>query len=270
MHKIAFWRTVAAGYLYVFTQLGRFFRTAGPWMAAFIALFAVGIPVSIVLPTTATQLALGITALLLMIAGYNAFAVAWHRLILLGEAHGFGENFRFGRREFRFLAYSVICVLVLALPGLALALAATLLTALIVKMTGIPQLSLVGVAAVAVLGIAVYAGAARLMLVLPAISVDEAAPYLTRTWQRTRRNTLRLFFGMLLCGVPLGLLGAGIDAASRHLAPDNIAVALLMQGVLLIANFLGLAVYVGFLSFAYDQLGGLTSHTAEQPHDPEA
>src|SRR4051812_12878937 len=118
MRKIAFWRSVAAGYVGALAQPRRFLQVAGPWIAAFAALLALGVAVEAALPTAATQAAFGVTLVLLVVAGYNAFAVAWYRWLLLGEARPFGENLRFGRRELRFVGYSLAAILVLALPAL--------------------------------------------------------------------------------------------------------------------------------------------------------
>jgi hypothetical protein len=263
MRKIAFWRTVAAGYLFVFGQLGRFIRIAGPWIVAFIVLFAVAIPVTIVVPTRATSVALGATALLLMMASYVAFSVAWHRAILLGEQRPFGENFRFGRREWRFLGFGIVCVLLILVPA-ALIVAASAVFGVIAGSLGVENGKAAGVVILSLVVLVVYATSARLMLAFPAVAVDEGPPYLARAWARTRGNALRLFFGMVICALPLSLLTSLLDAAAGKLAAENAAFALAAQAVLLIANFLGVAVYVGFLSFAYDQLGGITSDPAHQ------
>ena len=242
-------------------QPGAFLRIAGPWMAAFVALLAVGAVVVTLVPTPATEAALGITSILLVAAGYNGFAVAWHRRRLLGEARPFGENLRFGRAELRYSAYGTLCFLVPALPAAALGL---------LLMAALPPVFAAAALAGAVVAIVFYGAASRLMLALPSIAVDEGAPYMARAWQRTRGNTLRLFFGMLACALPLLLVAAAIDALARR-GPEAAPFAIVVEAALLFINFLALAVCVGFLSSAYEQLGGTVRarRGAPPPRPPE-
>jgi hypothetical protein len=185
-------------------------------------------------------------------------------MILLGEELPFGANFRFGRREWRFLFYGLGCALIVALPAMVIATAASVAVGVVAKAAGIESGWFLVAPVMIAVGLFVYPVVARLMLVLPAIAVDEGPPYLARAWARTRGNALRLFFGMIICALPLSLLTSLVDMAAGKIAPDNTAVTLVIQAILLIANFLAVAVYVGFLSFAYDQLGGVTSRPAEE------
>ncbi|HVA14093.1 MAG TPA: hypothetical protein VNF99_12640 [Stellaceae bacterium] len=101
VEKILFWRTIYRSYAFVFTDLGRFVRICGAW-AVVNTFFAVAVLVSahwgLKAPGFLALIAWGIVR----IAGTTAFAVAWHRLILIGEVPELRHTIRFGLREFRF------------------------------------------------------------------------------------------------------------------------------------------------------------------------
>jgi hypothetical protein len=270
--KIAFWRTVADSYRHAF-DVRRLLRIAGPWIVAYLALLLVGLPVAALVPTAATDLALSVTSLLLMIAAQNAFAVAWQRSLLLRERLAFGDSFRFGRREWRFFFCYVATVLAALVPFAVASMVLKLVTGVIAQLTGIEAIGVVGAVASLVAGVVICGWASRFGLALPAAALDDAPPYLTRAWQLARGNTVRLLLGTILCVVPTAAVMTGLAYAARTFFPGEAVVEVVLETVFFIGNFVGLAAYLGFLSFAFRQLHGADRQGVRsrgEPYRPQA
>lgn len=272
MEKIAFWRTVAEAYRHAL-DVRRLLRIAGPWLVADLALRLVGLPVAALVPTPATDMALSVTGFVLMLAAQNAFAVAWQRGLLLRERLAFGDSFRFGRREWRFFFCYVATVLAAVVPFAVASMVLKLVTGLIAQLTGIEEIGVVGAVASVVAGVIICGWAARFGLALPAAALDDPPPYLTRAWQRARGNTVRLLLGTILCVLPTALMLLGLAYAARELLPGGAVVEIALETVVFAGNFVGLAAYLGFLSFAFRQLHGADRQQVRdsgEPYRPQA
>lgn len=266
MRKIAFWQTMGDAYGFLFDNLQRFFNLAALWLLGLLVLGAAALGFFLISP--ALGAAIGLAALIFYVAAGVAFSVAWHRAILRGEPSISPAGLHFGRREWRFLGYGLLITLII---GVALAAAAGVLSVFAVAMMAAAGPAGVIFFVLPVLAaIAGWALCSRLMLALPAVAVDEETDLLSTAWARGRGNGVRLFFGPLLCALPLFIAEAvfraivhvafGLQywASAPHHKLALLAAAPLAQGLLtaltIIVYFLQLALTVGFLSFAYRQL----------------
>lgn len=190
---------------------------------------------------------------------YAIFAVAWHRLILLGPAEAPRVVPSWTQRHWRFFGYSLlvtvlIMVLMLAFAGVpALILeaidASRLLTILIAS---------VGMLAGAVVGL-------RLCAVFPAIAV-ETAHGLGDAMKLTAGQGLRIFAGVVLIFIPFVV----IEAILQFLLPDPssipsnsetgavlaLAPTMVRFGINTVMNYVSAAVLISFLSIAFQHLSG--------------
>ncbi len=187
-----------------------------------------------------------------------AFAVAWHRASLIGQAANSGEPAQLGRRELRYL-------------GMLLGLLATLILILILGgilyllASGSPaEIAAAGPALRWLTGALLLVGlffGVRFMLVFPAIAIGDRAVSLKRSWQLTRGNGLRLFIAFLASCLPLMLLkyavvvSAGYALSSDSSRPRLPELAILMP-LFLVLDFLNTAAAVGFMSRAYEAFTG--------------
>jgi hypothetical protein len=214
-------------------------------------------------PGQAVLVLLGLLFTLADLVPYVIFAVAWHRLILLGAGSVAPERWTaWRRRHWRFLGYaialSLIAMLPFSLPSL-LALGGSALPGVIVP------------ASVAAMVVAVWLSL-RLGLVLPAQAI-EARYGFADSWRQMRGHCL----GLLLCllviqlvvllpaGVVLGALGGPGDpeaaAALMTEAGEGADGVLLLQvlpsfALAQVMVYLGTAAGVTALSLAFRSLTG--------------
>jgi len=282
MRKIEFWETLGDSYRFVFADVMRFVRLAGAWIALCAAVaIALGLYAHFA-PMPGNRMTLvGVrSALLLPLAaiglvrfvGLTAFAVSWHRSILLADVPR-GFNFRFGRRELRYFSYGWGLMATVAMVLAVLAFAAGTILGLLLGISGLiesaphPAIRALTFAIPALAGMIIFiAIGLRIVLGLPAIAVDEPRGVLRRGWDRSRGNAWRLFFASLLCLLPMEMIGGAVNSVApmilRHPGPGWTAarIAALAIGTILFyfLLFLGDAVWVAFLSNAYRQLVAAT------------
>lgn len=256
MRKIAFWRTVGDAFRFLFGNPTRFFILSGGWLVAIVVTFVV----TLLLFSVSTVLAyfvLIIGAVLFYFGGVLAFAVAWHRAILCGEAPRM--SLRYGPREWRFMGYSLLIGLVflgtaiaggIVFGGLAVGLAASGRAGGIVAILS------------PIVAIVAWGVCARLSLALPAAAVDEPGGQLKTAWRRGKGNAIRLFFGPIVCAIPVIIVQTvlqflmGPPFWQAGMAHSMTALPLTVSLLDVILYYVQAAVTVGFLSFSYRQLTG--------------
>ncbi len=253
MRKIAFWRTFGAALRFTFADRARLFHVLEPRVIAAGLVLVLGdllgtLRVDLLLVLAATWFA--------VLIAFASFAVAWHRAILLGPGEAARDGLRIGRRDWRFLGYSIAIPLLVGVPlGMAASLA-TFAIVIVAKLGGLSALSpaLVGLAmrlAAALGGAAIMA---RLALVLPAIAVDEPGASLSRAWKLGRGNAWRLAAGWLLCLAAFAPVVFLYLLLATGVAAESLSLQLVLGLGLMALEFLEFAVAVAFLSLAYRQL----------------
>jgi hypothetical protein len=251
--KIALWRTIAAAYRFTFGDVGRFLRISAIWLGLQLALQAVGAAMG---PEGAALAALHFVLRILAVAGSTAFSVAWCRAILMSETSGGWATLRFGRREWRFLGNSILIGLIVVLPGIPFGWAVASGSLPINLESFSSWQAIVALSAIGVL-MALIA-VSRLSLAFPAVAVEETGEVLDQAWKRGRGNTVRLFLGWIIGGVPFSAINVA-TSYEPQLHQATSAFGLITVELLTISDFFGLAVTAGFLSYSYQQLSGYSS-----------
>ena len=173
-------------------------------------------------------------------------------------------SLHFGRREWRFLGYSLLISLIFG--GAALT-GALVLGALAVGMRAMFGAAAIVVAALSpIVAIVAWGICARLSLALPGAAVDAPGGQLGTAWRLGKGNAVRLFFGPIACAVPIVIvqlvlqlvLGPPFWRAGMAHAMTAFPLTLSLLDVILV--FAQTAVTVGFLSFSYRQLAGGVAH----------
>lgn len=215
-----------------------------------------------------------ILSFVLMIAGfvpYTLFGVAWHRLTLLGPAHGAPATFPSWRpRHLRFLGYVMVATALVYVATIP----ATIMLAWVEHQAGAAHgasVFMIVVALAAVFGLLYVL--LRFSFVFPAVAVDERYT-LANSWAHTRGQALRLFATLTATALPmlvliwavgavfgrlllpeLGPAGQGgktsPEAAFQQAFSDNAGAFIAAQLILAALNYILMALVVSALSIAF-------------------
>jgi hypothetical protein len=230
------------------------------WMATAMANLKPGHPPQMPKPTEMAVL-LSLDNIGLLLAGVS-IAVAWHRLMILEERPGFSGSNVATKNLWRCVAMAIAIFLINFLP---------------VAVVMLPQFYFLGplkaggnppppgffavIPLMFVLGAVGIAVAFRLSLLLPAQAIGNSSITFKQTWRRTRGNTWRLFWGIVLTTIPplllmqiafLTTMGTAIPANLTNLASAEFVTRMTVTStVSVIYYLLILPIGIGFLSHAY-------------------
>jgi hypothetical protein len=278
--KLPFWQTISLSYSFYFRHLGDALRISWLWLLIFMPLtgatnwlqmswFAEAIPnmkpgkppLPPAMPIAMTILG-NASALVMFLAGCS-IAVAWHRLVLLGEHPGLSGGNIFSRNVWRYVGMGLAILLIAGLPAFAV-IASVSLWALPHAMDGgAPEMNAAkSNPAIFILIPIAYLAACiivtRLCLLLPARAVGDTRLTFKEMWGLTRGNAWRIFWGIAACSLP-PLLVAEIamlilivppnpaNLASGAMSGSWIVIGAIFSGYYLIT----LPIFIGFLSHAF-------------------
>jgi hypothetical protein len=262
--RLPFWRTVGLSYSSYFRHFIDALRASWLWLAVFGALpvlaswqqwsgiseVMANLAVDELPPmpiSTASLVFYGVEYILLSLAGVS-IAVAWHRLMILNEQPGFSGRNVATRNLWRYVVTAVALLMILFLPLAAMMPPASYFLR---PTSGPPSqefsmFRLLGFAVVYVLAIPVML---RLALLLPAQAIGDTGLTVKQTWNRTYGNTWRLFWGIVITSVPLGLV---LQTVLLFLIRPSLgSEALGWDVIATMTNLLLLPIWIGFLSHAY-------------------
>jgi hypothetical protein len=229
------------------------------WMATLMGRAPRGMP-----PRTLTQPSEPIEAVLLMnldhvlvlFAGVS-IAVTWHRLIILGEQPGFSASNVTSKNLWRYIGVGLAIILVMALP---LALIVVPMIYFIPKPGGTPPPTWF-FALIPVFMLLYCVGMAmmlRLSLLLPARAIGDLDLTFKQTWNRSRGNTWRMFWGIAASTFPALLLAQIVYLATigfpipTTFGSEDFAARMTANSVVFVVYYLLiLPIGIGFLSHAY-------------------
>jgi hypothetical protein len=232
------------------------------WMGAVIAEVKPGMPPQalnhVPQPLALAALA-GLDDILLTLAGIS-IAVAWHRLLILGEHPGFSGSNIATRDLWRYIGVGLAIGLIVMLPIVVIVFPAFYFVFSFQSAApGSPPPAglFLLIPLVFVLYILATAVMLRLILLLPARAAGDLSLTFRQTWNRTRGNTWRLFWGMMATTVPpimladiaFMVIGAGnvLTRASEDFARRMTATST----IFIVYYLLMLPIGIGFLSHAY-------------------
>lgn len=178
----------------------------------------------------------------LILALGSAFAVAWHRRVLLDEKRprpGLRPTARYAARVAIFVV------------GWTLLVVAALLGA---NFAGLGESLEIG--AMAFVGMAGTWVGARLMTLLPAAALS-VRQSLSDAWGATRGAGLRLFFGCWLALLPFVMLIKAIERGSERFAKGSLAPVIAAELAILVLAFVEVAIAAGYASSVFKQSGAL-------------
>lgn len=265
IQKLAFGTTIKAAHESVFGQFRRFAKLAAVPFALMLVVAVLEFPLGRTVPDAEYAL------LIVDLLPFALLGVAQSRAVLTGESPGFLPPRPLGRRTWFYLGYSLLMILIAAVPLVVLTIGA--ISTIYVfsdnggDFGGGPWLTVFGF-----LGLLVLLWVlARLSLVFPALSVDQKLG-LTGAWRLTRGSGWKLF-GILLviffATAIAGALGAAVVGADFNISIGGITVlapgvtivdaliddapALLWSAVI---SVIGYGLLMGAYASAFAQLSG--------------
>jgi hypothetical protein len=278
--KLPFWRTISLSYSFYFEHLGDVLRVSWLWLLIYMPLVGVtswlqmswlteaianmkpGRPP--LAPATSIELTIlgNVSTVVMFLAGCS-IAVAWHRLLLLGEhPHLSGSNI-VSQSLWRYAGMGIAILLIAGLPALAILAP--------VFLWGLPHAADANTPAVSaamsnpaifILIPIVYLGICfvvmRLCLLLPARAIGDTGLTFKGAWDFTRGNAWRIFWGIVACSVPPLILAQTalwpvigssnpIKLMSSAMIGPWIAFNAIFSGYYLLT----LPIFIGFLSNAF-------------------
>jgi len=279
--KLPFWDTVSLSYSTYFQHFIDALRASWLWLVMVAAFTAVaswqqwswmatvlantkpGLP-----PQMPTEMAvlLNLGNIVLLLAGIS-IAVAWHRLMILHERPGFSGSNVATKNLWRYILVGLALLLVMFLPVAAVMLPTFyfLLPTTAGRAPPPPGMFPLILLLFVVYAVAI-AVALRLTLLLPAQAIGDTSLTFRQTWNRTRGNTWRLFWGIVVTTMPPLLLAqitflVAIGPPNpANFANDEFVTRMIAASVVIIVYYLLiLPIGIGFLSHAYRHFfrGGL-------------
>jgi hypothetical protein len=278
--KLPLWETIALSYSTYFRDFGTALQISWPWllliapltaastwlqtswMAEAVANMKSGAPPR--MPTEAAVLG-NVSTVVMLFAGVS-IAVAWHRHLLLNEAPGFGASNVVTRSLWRYIGMGLAIGLIAGLPALLIIVpvflwAVPLATGANAAAAGPTIFPIVLV--VFIVYFVALAVMLRLSLLLPARAIGDLTLTFKEALNRTRGNTWRIFWGIVVCTLP-PLLAAEIAFLVLVGFPNPVSLAegaMLAQWIIASVVFAGyylsvLPISIGFLSHAYRHFFG--------------
>jgi hypothetical protein len=232
------------------------------WMAVAMANLKPGVSPQMPKPFEMAAL-LNLDNAFLLLAGVS-IAVAWHRLMILNEQPRFSGINVATKDLWRYIVVAITLFLIFFLPVAAVAFPALYF---LLPAPG-PAAPPAGFFLLILLGFVVYAAGGavvfRLTLLLPARAIGNTNLTFRQTWDRTRGNIWRLFWGIVATTTPplviaqiVFLLGFGLPRPGMFPHPgmgsgdDLVAQMTIMSTISIIYYLLIVPIGIGFLSHAY-------------------
>lgn len=272
--KLPLWPTVKKSYASYFAHFPDVLRATWLWLILVAALIGGGswLQWSWIVQTIAELKASGSRiipamppgVMLPMLAGYLAMMpasasipVAWQRRIIIGEVPKFCGSNLATKDLWRFVGINFAVFLAGFLP--AFIIAAALIFGMQQLGPSLPRiLTFVAMALVFAVQVLAVLIVLRLIVLLPARAIGDVTLTFRETWQRTRGNAWRLFWGILACtvvpAIPMYIAYFAIMSGIGPSAGFSVAVfARTMAGttVISILSLLMMPIWFGFLSHAY-------------------
>jgi hypothetical protein len=273
--KLPFWETVSISYSTYFHNFVEVLRTSWLWLAAAAALTALASrqqwswmanfmanaksgTLPHLVPRPFELIVLGNFANLLMLFAGVSIAVAWHRLMILGEHPGFSGDNVLTKNLWRYIGIGIAICLAVIVPAAAIVVPLTYLFPF--KSAGgfSPVEFFILFPVLVVLYAVGMSVILRLSLLLPAQAVGDLSLTFKQTWDRTRGNTWRIFWGLGACTIPATIvaqivfvMGMGSPNPELFGSESFVMRMTFFSTAFVVYYLLILPISIGFLSHAY-------------------
>ena len=257
MVPIAAWPTAAMAYQVLYRGLGQFIWLAGGWLTCLLGC----VVVKMVPWPGAVESLLVVVTVLVCVVGSAGFSVGWYRALLVEESSYGVIPLSVGFREIRYLLYQAAIALVVGAPVALLCLLlgwepvwAAAFSFL--KGGALNQRALLlvvgGVALLLPMIVLSFRMAARLILALAAVAIDDSPGRLLReAWGHTKGNARALFYGWLACIMPVSLLWTVLSLFLNRAL--GVLAEPIVELLAYLCYFVALGLTAGFFSSVFSQ-----------------
>lgn len=255
--KLPFWETVRRSFLYVLANFDSCVRISAIWFLILIYEGFYGFPSVCGMaggncPDGKLQ---NISVIMVSLASI-AVSVAFSRHVILKTKYKLG-GFSFGRREIKYLGYSMVLLLLIFVPSIL----AMVLISAILNLIGITTMPMV----VTIIPLAAAVICARFFIILPAVAVDDREMTLRLAFELTKGNANKIFWGQALIMLPViigfMILSFGYDFFGLEGFAADLAVAFL----LLALSFFDACLKASYYSHIYQYFVYFRNHPEVQP-----
>lgn len=257
--KLPFWECIRRSFLCAFVNFRAFAKIAAVWFLILLYEIFAGFPslCGIKENSCPGESFQNVSVVMVSLASV-AVAVAFCRLIVLrAQVRLFA--FSFGRRELRYMAYSLFLFLLIIIPSVIF----MGVTAGIFDKAGInvPGLSVLLSLAPLIIGIV----CARLFIILPAVAVDDRELTLKKAFELTKGNANKIFWGQALMMLPVIITVTLLTMLYNGLNLSGFVADLTMAFLLLGLSFFDAALKASFFSHVYQYFVYFWRRPGERP-----
>lgn len=255
--KLPLWECLRRSFSYVLANFDAFVKIASVWFLVLIYEAVAGFPSLCGIregacPSESLQ---NLSVVVISLASI-AIAVGFCRHIILKEKVNY-LHFSFGRRELKYLAYSLFLFLLIIIPS-ALIIG---ILANILKYVGvnIPGTSVIFI----LLPIIIAVICARFFIILPAIAVDDKDISLKVAFALTKGNANKIFWGQALMMLPVIIILTILSSLYDAMGLGGFVADFIMAALVLGFSFLDTALKAAYFSHIYQYFVYFWKHSED-------
>lgn len=239
--SLPFWETIKRSFLYPIVNIGVVMKIIGIWFLLLIYEVANGYPTICKLTDEGCSgISQNIAMLLLSFASIS-IAVAFSRNVILKTQYD-KFTFSFGKKEWKYLGYNLLIILIVAVPSLLLVVLASYLSSFF-------RLDITNY--VFIIPLLVTIVCSRFYLVLPATAVGNKSMDLKTSFALTNGNANKIFWGQILLMLPIALILLIISSIFAVIGSDSFIIKFVFVTMVMFLSFFDTCVKAGFYSHIY-------------------
>ena len=231
--KLPFWETIRRSFLYPFTHVEAVTKITSIWFIILFYEMLTGFPGVCDVSSENCQGVAQLGSTILMMMASVSIVVAFSRYVIIKEEPQMFQ-FRFGKREFKYIGFSLLIGFFIFVPSL-------LILGAIVGLAKIFSGSSFLAGFFALIGLAISLTiliiGTRLYLKLAAVSVDNSSIDLKEIFELTKGNSNRFFWGQVVLAIPYGIITVLVSVIFNLLGDFFIAKTLFTICILIVAYF---------------------------------
>lgn len=242
--ELPFWETVRRSFLYVLTNMDVYLKTTALGFAILIYEMFTGFPsLCNIRPNGCSGGWQQNVSLFLLTIASIAIVIAFIRHIVLKVPNGY-FSLAFGKREAVYFIYNIMFIAIITLPSVLV----IFLMALVGQSLGLAD-GFFSLAIIVPVALTIYFS--RLFLVFPAIAVDNKELRFKESFELTKGNANKIFWGQFIMMVPAALLLIILSLLFKLINSDLYVVKLVFVALIYALSFLDSCFKASFYSHIY-------------------
>lgn len=242
--KLPFFETIQRSFAYVFTKMDIYLKVTALWFLILVYEVSAGFPAICNLSPDGCSGSLkqSISVILLSLSTIGVI-IAYSRVIILKTPTNY-LSLAFGKREIKYLLFSIFLIIVIAVPSLALVFGLSYLGQLV----KLPEVYFDFMILIPII-VTIYCS--RMYLVFPAIAVDNKEMSMLTSFKLTVGNANRIFWGQVIMMVPVAFFLVMISMLFKFLGAENWLLKLVFVALVLSLSFLDACLKASYYSHVY-------------------